>query len=219
MARHPVKPHGRLLLFLLWGGSAVAVAAVALWFLAHDTKPKRAKRALVAAVEEETSPSPQPLFERVAAADASLSATPTKRPATTASQAPSPSALAPNKAQKNDELRRGIRAEARDASWSPESERFLSAVLSDPMFQNGRVRELACGGTRCGFAIDGVSLEKLADRPDTYTDKLREKLFERFRTVRTFTSPIQDGQFDVQVIVARPGYSLLGRDVSQLAHR
>jgi len=195
---------------LLWGGCVILGALVAMRIVWSGTsRPKVRSSAVQVEDAEVVPPTPQPLFERMAAAE-SGSADGSSSVASAALNAAPAGAATLTKAEKNVILRRGISEEPRDGAWSPDSERFLGALLAEESFRKGRVREMTCGTTRCGYAVDGISLESVAGNPDSYTQAMRVRLFERFPNVRIFTSHPVDGHFDIQVIAAREGYSLRG---------
>jgi hypothetical protein len=178
-------------------------------------KPERSPR--VTAVENKQPDLPhQPLFDRAAPPETLSDVRGHETAANTSktTDAASSNAVNLSKAEKNDALRRSIMEEPRDPGWSPGSERFLSILLAEEPFRIGRIRELTCGTTRCGFAVDGIPVSALAGNPVAYSDSLRKRLFERFPTVRTFTSEPENGHVNVQVIAAREGYSLRGRTLA-----
>lgn len=196
---------------LLWGGCGILVLGIGAQFLPSSKKGPRLRRVPTtevapAAVEQ------SPLFERTSA-DRALSGAPE---VTRAAVQPTPAPTDLNhipQAKRTAAMREALALEPRDAAWSPESEGFLKTLLADPELGRGTVKEIRCGGSRCGFAIDGIKPTEEEQTPTAYAEKLKKKLHERFKRVRTHISPMADGEFDVQVVAAREGYSMMGKKV------
>lgn len=196
---------------LLWGGCGILVLGVGSQFLPSSKKESRLRRAHTAEVGPEAVEQ-SPLVERTRADRALVDVA----EATPAVVQPPPAPTDLNhvpQAQRTAAMREAIAQEQRDAAWSPDSEGFIKTLLADAALGRGHVREIRCGGKRCGFAIDGIKPSAAEETPNAYAEALKKKLHERFKRVRMHISPKADGEFDVQVVAAREGYSMMGKRV------
>lgn len=199
---------------LLWGGSGLVVLGTCAYFLAGQPRTP-ASVARDGSTREPTRLPPKVqrrLPKQIAASESVAKA----GVITAAAATVTPASVTGNTgAERTAEMRRAIALEPRSARWSSEGEQFINALVAEDPFRKGRIRDVRCGTTRCGFVVDEIPIAEVGNDPASYERALRTKLHERFKAVRILTSRASDGEFGVQVVGAREGYSLMGRPLQR----